>query len=94
VLTPSRDPGDPDVPGYYFLKWRTVIAHLDEATLSLVDSDVRQGVIPWLIPRFREPARTTTRGALYSVSTVRQADGLSLLTRAADGTLGMAHVGP
>jgi hypothetical protein len=88
VLSPSRDPGDPDVPGYYFCKWRTTIAHFDDAALALVDAVTVDGAIPKLVPSPRRPDVTSSRGALYPALTARGADGtLALLLVDAGGAL-------
>lgn len=86
VITPSRDPNEPDVPGYYFVKWRTQLASFDDATLKLAVTAQIDGAIPYLVGRFREPTRTTSRGALYPALTARTAAGLQLLLRKPDGS--------
>jgi hypothetical protein len=87
LLSPSRDPEEPDVPGYYFVKWRTRLAHWDEASLSLTTQVEHQGVIPWLSPALRRPDRTTSRGSLYPALSVRRESGLVLLLRDAAGSV-------
>jgi hypothetical protein len=87
VSTPSRDPSEPDVPGYYFVKWRTLLSHWDESSQGLVQADEVAGAIPLLVGRFREPRRTTSRGALYSVATARDGASLVLLLRGSGGEL-------
>jgi hypothetical protein len=73
-VSPTRDPADPDVPGYYFTKWRTVVSRL-EIDKTLSELSTIEGAIPHLVPRLREPARTTSYGALYPVLFERRADG-------------------
>lgn len=86
VLSPTRDPADPDVPGYYFAKWRTVLGHWDEVGLALVEGTTFEGRIPYLVPTFRDAARSTSRGFLYPVLTERRRDGsLGLLLSGPDG---------
>jgi hypothetical protein len=87
ITTPARDPSEPDVPGYYYVKWRTRLSHWDDAALALKQSAEHQGAIPLLLGRFREPARTTSRSLLYDVSTARDATGLVLLLRGSGGAL-------
>lgn len=87
VVTPSRDPTEPNVPGYYYVKWRTQIAHLDATKLALETSATHEGVIPWLLPRFREPTRTSSMGHLYPALVARTPKGLELCTRTAAGSL-------
>jgi hypothetical protein len=72
VASPAHDDTDPDVPGYYFVKWRTAIYHWDEANETLVGVKTFPGVIPHLVAAFREPTRTTSMGYLYpALTTVR-----------------------
>ncbi|MBL8744597.1 MAG: hypothetical protein JNK04_25990, partial [Myxococcales bacterium] len=88
VLSPTKDPTDPDVPGYYFAKWRTVVAHWSELTLALEPLATHEGAIPWLVPFFRRPDKSTSRSFLYPSLTERQPDGsLSLLLRSSAGEL-------
>lgn len=88
VLSPAKDPSDPDVPGYYFVKWRTVIAHFDDDRLALEPSATHEGAIPYLVPFFRSPEKTTSRSFLYPALTERQPDGgLALLLRSSSGDL-------
>ena len=87
ITTPARDPSEPDVPGYYYVKWRTLFSHWDAASLALTQSAEHPGSIPYLLGRFREPGRTTSRGAIYSVLTARDATGLVLLLKSAGGAL-------
>jgi hypothetical protein len=46
VMSPSRDPDEPNVPGYYFVKWRAVLAHWDEAARAVVPLSTIEGAIP------------------------------------------------
>lgn len=94
MLSPSRDPEDPDVPGYYFVKWRTVLSHWDEATRALVEDRTIDDAIPYLQATFRLPDRTTSHGYLYPALTARTPDGLALLVWERAGTLGTVPVGP
>ena len=73
-FSPTRDPSDPDVPGYYFTKWRTVVGRmLSDKTLT--ELQTIEGLIPHLVPAFREASRTTSYGSLYPVLFERRADG-------------------
>lgn len=94
VLSPSRDPSDPDVPGYYFVKWRTVLARWTEATLSLHSQLPIEGAIPWLAPTFRLPGKTTSRSSLYPALVARLGPVLELLLRGPDGQLMSYTLGP
>lgn len=87
VLSPSRDATDPDVPGWYFVKWRTVFAHWNEASLELDPLREEQGMIPYLAPLFRQPAKTSSRGYLYPVLTTEQGGELVLLMWSSTGAL-------
>ncbi|MBK8259164.1 MAG: hypothetical protein IPK82_41720 [Polyangiaceae bacterium] len=86
VLSPSRDPNEPDVPGYYFVKWRTLIAHWSDATLSYVESFTIQSSIPTMVPTFRTPDLTTSRSFLYPTLTVRNEVGLNLIMTSSSQT--------
>lgn len=88
LLSQVRDPSEPDVPGYYFPKWRTRIAHWDEAQAQVVSDAEHDGFVPLLQGTFRQPARSTSRGSLYPALTVRTAVGLTLLTRDPTGAIG------
>lgn len=85
VYSPVEDPTDPDVSGYYFPKWRTVLAHLSADEKSLVTLKTFEGAIPELIPFFRAPKRTTSFSALYPVLTVSDAGKPTLVLRKPDG---------
>ncbi|MBK8939791.1 MAG: hypothetical protein IPM79_19765 [Polyangiaceae bacterium] len=82
VLSPTRDPDEPDVAGYYFAKWRTLLAHFEAG--SLVETATFEGKIPYLVPTFRRPDRSTSRSFLYP----------ALVERRADGSLGLLLAGP
>ncbi len=84
-ISPTRDPSDPDVPGYYFTKWRTVVARLlPDKTMQ--DQQTIEGLLPHLVPKFREAARTSSYGSLYPVLFERRLDGGSgVLFRAGVG---------
>jgi hypothetical protein len=84
ILSPTRDPSDPDVPGYYFTKWRTVLARWDEPAGATVELAVIEGMIPSLVASFRAADKTTSRGALYPV----------LIERLTTGELALLLTGP
>lgn len=95
VLSPAKDPSEPDVPGYYFVKWRTVVAHFDDDRLAMSAIATHEGAIPWLVPFFRSPDKTTSRSYLYPALTERQPDGeLALLLRTPSGELVRAATTP
>jgi hypothetical protein len=79
VVSPSRDPEDPDVPGYYFVKWRTLLAHWNDTTLELATERTIEGAIPYLSPTFRQPHKTSSRAYLYPALTVGTPQGMELL---------------
>jgi len=87
VLSPSRDPSDPDVPGWYFVKWRTVFAHWDESSISFVQKREEQGAIPYLAPTFRLPHKSTSRGYLYPALTTEVNGALQMLLWTSSGEL-------
>ncbi|MBI5536860.1 MAG: hypothetical protein HY898_29330 [Deltaproteobacteria bacterium] len=94
VLSPSRDPTDPDVPGWYFVKWRTVLASWNEGALKFDEVRKEEGVIPHLVGAFREPGKTTSWGALYPVLTVGTSTGLQMVTAAPGGVIGFLPLSP
>ncbi len=85
VATPSRDPSDPDVPGYYFVKWRTVLMRWDEPSKTLVPKRTIAGAIPWLVASFRDFERSSSGGFLYPALTVAQGSAPALVLRQSDG---------
>jgi hypothetical protein len=86
VSSTVEDPTDPDVSGYYFPKWRTVLSHLSADETILVTVKSFDGAIPELIPFFRDPKRTTSYSALYPVLTVSEGGKPKLVLRKPDGT--------
>lgn len=90
VASPSHDPADPDVPGWYFTKWRTLVMHWDEATKQLVTVRTIPDAIPWLIPAFRDATRSTSGGFRYPVPTVAVGGKAALVLRRADGSRALA----
>lgn len=73
-------------PGWYFVKWRTELAHWDEASTTLETVLKLDCVLPWLVPTSREPTVSTTQGSLYPVLTTRGENGLDFLGVATDKT--------
>jgi hypothetical protein len=69
IVSPVELPGDPDVPGYYFPRWRTVLYHWNEAALRLDETAAHDGAIPELTATFRLPARSSSSGFLFPVLT-------------------------
>lgn len=84
ILSPSRDPGEPDVPGYYYLKWRTQLAHWDETGLGIIVDREVMDAIPLLAATFRLPEKTSSRSYLYPSLTARQGGAMSLLLWTSD----------
>jgi hypothetical protein len=68
-ISPARYTTDPDVPGYYHVKWKTSVYRWNESSLSLTQIQSYDGVIPHFINRFREAERTTSMSYLYPVLT-------------------------
>lgn len=91
VLSPVELPGDPDVPGYYFPRWKTQLAHLAADEKSLVVGKAFDGV-PELVPFFRDARRTTSFSALYPACTVSVGGKPKLVLRPSGG--GRALVDP
>ncbi|MBN1772146.1 MAG: hypothetical protein JXB32_12840 [Deltaproteobacteria bacterium] len=89
VVSPVELPGDPDVPGWYFPRWRTDVLRWDEATGTLEPLAVHDGAIPQLVASFRRPNRTASQGYLYPVLTVSDPASCApqLVLRSADGML-------
>ena len=89
ISSPVELPGDPDVPGWYFPRWRTDVLRWDEATETLTLLATHEGAIPQLVAAFRRPDRTASQGYLYPVLTVSDPATCEarLVLRAADGTL-------
>lgn len=78
IASPTKYPHEPDVPGYYFSKWDTTIYHWDEPTLTLIAERTYSGLIPYLIPTFRKPVKTTSLSYLYPVLTIAQGGDLKI----------------
>lgn len=60
VISPTKDPGEPDVPGYYFPKRRTSLQRWNEANLTLTAFRTYEGYVPWLHPAFKERTHSNT----------------------------------
>jgi len=86
VLSQVEAPTDPDVPGYYFPKWQTMLAHLSADGTKLTTIKTFDAAIPQLMGTFREPRRTTSFGALYPALTVSDKGRPKLVLRKSDGT--------
>jgi hypothetical protein len=82
-------PGDPDVPGWYFPRWRTDVLRWNEATGTLDEVTLHDGAIPELRAAFRRPDRTASQAYLYPTLTVADPATCEaqLVLRAPDGTL-------
>ncbi len=86
IASPARDPADPNVRGYYYVKWRTLLMHWDEGNKTLTTTRTIEGAIPWLVPSFREKARTSSGGFLYPALTVARDNKANLVLRKTDAT--------
>lgn len=93
LLSPSRDPGEPDVPGYYFVKWRTELARWNETSLSFTNVATHQGVLPYLKGTLTSPDRTSSYGALHPALRVRTQAGLELVVKKSSGEIATVPVG-
>lgn len=89
IVSPVELPGDPDVPGWYFPRWRTDVLRWNEATGLLEPLAVHEGAIPQLVGAFRRADRTASQGYLYPVLTVAEPATCAarLVLRGADGAL-------
>jgi hypothetical protein len=87
IASRTELPGDPDVPGYYYPKWRMDVYHWDEATLSLelVTSDDRGLPVP--LTAFRGEDRSSSAGRLYPAAVVDDGCVPSLVLRTSAGEL-------
>lgn len=87
IATRTELDGDPDVPGYYFPKWRADIYHWDDATLTLqlVVSD--ESGLPVPLTAFRAPDRSSSAGYLAPVAVVDEGCVPSLVLRTSTGEL-------
>jgi hypothetical protein len=95
VMSPSRDPSDPDVPGYYYVKWRTVLGYWDETNLMVHDQGPPlEGAIPLIMAAFRRPERTTSRSYLYPALVARVGETLEFLLEGSDGKIMTFTVSP
>ncbi|MEM6295207.1 MAG: hypothetical protein AAGA54_28305, partial [Myxococcota bacterium] len=70
VLSPTELPEDPDVPGYYFPKWRTDVMTWNERTLTLAGVAVHEGAIPALTGAFPSAQRRSSAASLYPAPVV------------------------
>lgn len=94
VVSPVELPGDPDVPGWYFPRWRTDVLRWNEATGTLEPLSVHEGAIPQLVASFRRPDRTASQGYLYPVLTASDPATCAprLVLRGADGAVRFEEV--
>lgn len=90
IASPARDPADPDVPGYYFVKARTIVHHWDEAGRALTPIKTYPEGLPWLVGGFRDTSRSSSGGWLYPVLAVATDTGRALVLRAPDGSRKLA----
>jgi hypothetical protein len=79
VASPTRYESEPDVQGYYYPKWETRVLAWDETRGALVRRKQYRGVLPKLVPAFREGGCTSSEGYLYPVLTTVRAGRLQLV---------------
>jgi hypothetical protein len=79
VASPTRYESEPDVQGYYYPKWETWVLSWDEARGTLSRRKKYDGVLPYLVPAFREGSCTSSQGYLYPVLTTVRHDRLQLV---------------
>lgn len=87
ITSPVGDPSDADVPGYYFVKWRTELNTWDESTMTLKLKKRFDDAIPLLTPHFREPQRTSSHSYLYPVQTIEKNGHLEILLWKSGGAM-------
>jgi hypothetical protein len=86
IVSPAELPGDPDVPGYYFPRWRTDLYHFDEASLQLTSVATFDDGIPELVAAFPTATRRTSMSSMYPVSVIADDDCVPrLVLRTPDG---------
>jgi len=86
ILSPVEGPSDPNVPGYYFPKWRTELAHLSADGSRMTVTKTFEGAIPELVGTFRDSHHSTSFGALYPCLTISDHGRPKLILRKPDGT--------
>lgn len=86
VTTATEDPEDPDVPGYYFPKWRTSLQHLDIASATLTEHATFEGRLPAFAAGFSTATHRSSMTYLYPASIVAVDCEPQLVLSASDGT--------
>ena len=79
--------GDPDVPGYYFGKWRLDVYHWDETDLELSVIDVDQAGTPVPLAAFRTTDRSSSAGLLFPAAIVERNCAPAIVLRTSAGEL-------
>ncbi|MET7395515.1 hypothetical protein ABZS66_18705 [Dactylosporangium sp. NPDC005572] len=79
LVSPTRDPGEPDVPGYYFPKWKTNMYHWTESTATLTNFRSETGYIPHFQEMFNRATATSSDGYLTPAQTYMDGGQLKLM---------------
>ncbi|HET6585617.1 MAG TPA: hypothetical protein VFG69_19290 [Nannocystaceae bacterium] len=87
IATRTELDGDPDVPGYYFPRWRADIYRWDEASLTLQLVVADESGLPVPLTAFRAPDRSSSAGSLYPAAVVDEGCIPALVLRTATGEL-------
>jgi hypothetical protein len=87
IASPARYPDDPDTAGYYFVKRDLWVLSWDEGRQELPRVKVLPGMLPHLVPAFREATCSTSYGSLYPVLTSSRGGRLKLVCDDAKGAL-------
>jgi hypothetical protein len=84
IISPTRDPSDPNTAGWYYPKWRTSIYNWDESAKTLKQIQTMTNALPHLMPHFRDAVSSTSYSFQYPVNFVRTADSIRLLMMTPD----------
>ncbi|GAA0992315.1 hypothetical protein GCM10009555_081150 [Acrocarpospora macrocephala] len=87
LVSPTRDAGEPDVPGYYYPKWQTNMYHWNESTASLTNFRTEVGYIPHFQQRFNRSTATSSDGYLTPAQTYLDGSQLKLMMINSAGTV-------
>lgn len=87
LVSPTRNPDEPDIPGYYFPKWQTNMYHWDEASASLTNFRTEMGYIPYFQKTFNRATATSSDGYLTPAQTLVDGGQLKLMMINSSGTV-------